>query len=81
VFRALVSNLHEFVRAQELAEMPPEHVAMVRAAYAARATVGFPADMAADGIRRVDCLLGYTLFHGLEPGPSAGEWTMFVGAL
>ncbi|KAH9959989.1 hypothetical protein BC827DRAFT_1133816 [Russula dissimulans] len=80
VFRALVANLHEFVRAHELADMAPENVRLVSAACAARVDAGFShGSGAADGIRRVDCLLGYTLFHGLEPGPGTGEWTMFVG--
>ena len=82
VFRALVANLHEFVSAHEIARMPPERVALVVAACAARVAAGMPPGSAAnDGIRRVDCLLGCTQFHGLEPGPSAGEWTMYVGAL
>ena len=87
VFRALVANLHAYVRPHELAEMLPEYVAVVAAACAARVAAGFPPGVsssdplaAPDGIRRVDCLLGYTHFHGLEPGPSTGEWTMFVGA-
>lgn len=87
VFRALMANLHAYVRPHELADMPPEHVAIVAAACAARVAAGFPPGVsssdplaAPDGIRRVDCLLGYTQFHGLEPGPSTGEWSMFVGA-
>jgi hypothetical protein len=82
VFRALVANLHEFVHPHELAGMPPEHVNLIAAACTARVAAGKPPGSAApDGIRRVDCLLGYTQFHGLGPGPSAGEWTMYVGAL
>lgn len=81
VFRALVANLHEFVGPREIARMPPERVAVVAAACAARVAVGTPdGPVVSDGIRRVDCLLGCTQFHGLEPGPSAGEWTMYVGA-
>jgi hypothetical protein len=86
VFRALVANLHSYVRQDELADMPPEHITVVAAACAARVATGFPpgssseSSAAPDGIRRVDCLMGYTHFHGLEPGPGTGEWTMFVGA-
>ena len=81
VFRALVANLHEFVSPHEIARMSPERVAVVAAACAARVAAGMPHGLAADdGIRRVDCLLGCTQFHGLEPGPSSGEWTMYVGA-
>jgi hypothetical protein len=88
VFRALMANLQAYVRPHELADMPSEHVAVVAAACAARVAAGFPPGVssssdplaAPDGIRRVDCLLGYMHFHGLEPGPSTGEWTMFVGA-
>ena len=81
VFRALVANLHEFVGLREMARMSPERVAAVAAACAARVAAGMPHGLAAnDGIRRVDCLLGCTQFHGLEPGPSSGEWTMYVGA-
>ena len=81
VFRALVANLHEFVSAREIARMPPERVTVVAAACAARVAAGMsPGSAANDGIRRVDCLLGCTQFHGLEPGPSTGEWTMYVGA-
>jgi len=87
VFRALVANLHQFVRAEELADMLPEHVALAAAACEARLRAGLPfgsstgAATAAvmDGIRRVDCLLGHTQFCGLVPGPSPGEWTMYVG--
>ena len=87
VFRALVANLHSYVRQDELADMPPEHITVVAAACTARVATGFPpgsssseSSAAPDGIRRVDCLMGYTHFHGLEPGPGTGEWTMFVGA-
>lgn len=81
VFCALVANLHEFVRPLELACMSPERAAAVAAACAARVAAGLPHGLAGnDGIRRVDCLLGCTQFHGLEPGPSSGEWTMYVGA-
>jgi hypothetical protein len=87
VFRALVANLHSYVRPDELADMPPEHVTIVNAACAARVAAGFPPgsstsepSAAPDGIRRVDCLMGYTHFRGLESGPGTGEWTMFVGA-
>ncbi|KAH9991882.1 hypothetical protein BJV77DRAFT_472682 [Russula vinacea] len=86
VFRALVANLHQFVLAEELAEMHPDQVALVKAAYRTRVRAGLPpstgtATSAAmdDGIRRVDCLLGHTQFFGLVPGPSPGEWTMYVG--
>ncbi|KAI9509570.1 hypothetical protein F5148DRAFT_742387 [Russula earlei] len=90
LFRALIANLHEFVLPYELADMSPENVALIIAACTARVAAGFPhgwtsvpsssSSFAPDGIRRVDCLLGYTLFHGLGPGPGTGEWTMFVGA-
>jgi len=81
VFGALVANLLEFVRPLELADMALENVSLASAACVARVAAGFPQGSAApDGIRRVDCLLGYTQFHGLEPGPGTGEWTMFVGA-
>jgi hypothetical protein len=81
VFRALVANLHEFVGPHEIARMSPERATAVAAACAARVAAGVPHGLAAnDGIRRVDCLLGCTQFHGLEPGPSSGEWTMYVGA-
>ena len=80
LFRALVANLHEFVGPLEIARMPPERVAVVAAACAARVVAGLPTGLPPDdGIRRVDCLLGCTQFHGLEPGPSSGEWTMYVG--
>jgi hypothetical protein len=90
VFRALVANLHQFVRADELANMLPEHVALASAACAARVraglahgssdpSTGIATAAAMDGIRRVDCLLGHTQFYGLVPGPSPGEWTMYVG--
>jgi hypothetical protein len=80
LFRALVANLHEFVGPHEIARMSPDRVAFVAAACAARVVAGLPTGLAADdGIRRVDCLLGCTQFHGLEPGPSSGEWTMYVG--
>jgi hypothetical protein len=81
VFRALVANLHEFVHAHELASMSPEYVGLVRAMWYVRVAAGMPPGSAPpDGIRRVDCLLGYTQFHALVPGPSPGEWTMIVGA-
>ncbi len=84
VFRALVANLHEFVTPREIAAMPPERVAVVAAACHARVAMGLPPQAAGspidDGIRRVDCLLGCAQFHGMEPGPSQGEWTMYVGA-
>jgi hypothetical protein len=80
VFRALIANLQEFVHAQELAGMAPDFVGFVRATWSVRVAAGLPPGSAApDGIRRVDCLLGYIQFHGLEPGPSPGEWTMIVG--
>ena len=86
VFRALVANLREFVRPDELADMLPEHVTLVAAAARARAQSHPPTGTATvaaaamdDGIRRVDCLLGHTHFYGLVPGPSPGEWTMYVG--
>src|SRR6266702_2227092 len=80
VFRALVANLHEFVSPYEIACMPPERVIAIAAVCAARVAAGMqPGAAASEGIRRVDCLLGCTQFHGLEPGPSAGEWTMYVG--
>jgi hypothetical protein len=80
VFRALVANLHEFVHAHELASMSSEYVGLVRAMWYARVAAGMPPGSAPpDGIRRVDCLLGYTQFHALVPGPSPGEWTMIVG--
>ncbi|KAI9447218.1 hypothetical protein BJY52DRAFT_1127551 [Lactarius psammicola] len=81
VFRALVANLHEFVSPHEIARMPPERVIAIAAVCAARVGSGTqPGSAANEGIRRVDCLLGCTQFHGLEPGPSAGEWTLYVGA-
>jgi len=81
VFRALVANLHEFVDPHEIARMSPERVTVVAAACAARVAAGMPNGLPEnDGIRRVDCLLVCTQFRGLEPGPSSGEWTMYVGA-
>ncbi len=90
VFRALVANLHQFVRPDELADMIPEQVSLASAACTARIKAGLPhgpswssdpSAAAADGIRRVDLLLGHTQFYGLVPGPSPGEWTMYVGVL
>jgi len=90
VFRALIGNLHQFVRPDELADMPPEQVSLAAAAFEMRIRAGLPhgpswssdpSAAAADGIRRVDLLLGYTQFYGLVPGPSPGEWTMYVGVL
>jgi hypothetical protein len=90
VFRALVANLHQFVRPAELADMIPEQVTLAAAACTARTRVGLPhgplwssdaAAAATEGIRRVDLLLGHTQFFGLVPGPSPGEWTMYVGVL
>jgi hypothetical protein len=90
VFRALVTNLHAYVRPHELADMTPDRIAVVAATCTVRVATGFPPGVSSaesdpsgppDGIRRVDCLLGYTQFRGLEPGPGTGEWTMFVGVL
>ena len=83
VFRALIANLHQFVRPDELADMLPEHVALAAAVARVRVQLhpssGTAAAAMDDGIRRVDCLLGHTQFCGLVPGPSPGEWTMYVG--
>ena len=83
VFRALIANLHQFVRPDELADMLPEHVALAAAVARVRVqshpSSGTAAAAMDDGIRRVDCLLGHTQFCGLVPGPSPGEWTMYVG--
>jgi len=90
VFRALIENLHQFVRPDELADMIPEQVSLAGAACAVRVRAGLPhgsswssdpSAAATEGIRRVDLLLGHTQFYGLVPGPSPGEWTMYVGVL
>lgn len=90
VFRALVGNLHEFVRPDELTDMLPEQVSLADTACQSRVRAGLPhgplwssdpSAVATEGIRRVDLLLGHTQFYGLVPGPSPGEWTMYVGVL
>ena len=90
VFRALIANLHVFVRPDELADSLPEQVLLAAAACEIRVRAGLPhgpswpsepSAAAMDGIRRVDLLLGHTHFYGLVPGPSPGEWTMYVGVL
>jgi uncharacterized protein DUF6699 len=87
VFRALIENLHQFVRPDELADMPPGQVSLAGAACGVRVRAGlhhgssWRSDPSAEGIRRVDLLLGHSQFYGLVPGPSPGEWTMYVGVL
>ena len=90
VFRALVANLNQFVRPDELGDMIPEQVSLAGAACTERIRLRLPhgpswssdsSAAATEGIRRVDLLLGYTQFFGLVPGPSPGEWTMYVGIL
>lgn len=90
VFRALVGNLHQFVRPDELVDMLPEQVSLAGTACEMRVRAGLPhgplwssdpSAAATEAIRRVDLLLGHTQFYGLVPGPSPGEWTMYVGVL
>jgi hypothetical protein len=83
VFRVLIANLHQFVRPDELADMPPEQVSLAGTACDMRVRAGLPhgPSWSTEAIRRVDLLLGHTQFYGLVPGPSPGEWTMYVGVL